>query len=109
MSLDLAALAALDLGDWDKGTRLRVRVKPGSRKAGLLGVHNGMLKVAVVTAPERGKANRSLMKLLARALELAPTDLELAAGMTSKDKVVFVPLAPDEMRRRLAAAAAAAE
>ena len=95
---------ALDLGDWITSTRLRLRVKPGSRKAGLLGVHAGALKVAVVTAPERGKANKSLMKLLARVLELAPSELELASGQTSQDKIVLVPLPPAEVLRRLAAA-----
>ena len=97
---------ALELGDWREGTRLRLRVKPGSRKAGLLGVHDGALKVAVVTAPERGKANKSVMRLLARALDLAPAELELAAGLTSQDKVVLVPLPPAEVRRRLTLAAA---
>lgn len=103
--LDREALDDLELGDWRGSTRLRLRVKPGSRKAGLLGVHDGALKVAVVTAAERGKANKSVMKLLARALDLAPGDLELAAGQTSQDKVVLVPLVPAEIRRRLSAAA----
>ena len=92
---------SLELGDWIAGTRLRLRVKPGSRKAGLLGIHDGALKVAVVTAPERGKANKSLMKLLARTFGLPTSDFELAGGQTSQDKVILVPLPPAEIRRLL--------
>jgi uncharacterized protein (TIGR00251 family) len=93
--LDLVALAGR--------TRMRLRVKPGAKRAEILGAHGGALKISVTTAPERGKANRSALKLLARALDVPPTEIELIAGHGSSDKTVLVPLAPEEIRRRLAA------
>jgi len=82
----------LDLAEVAGGTRLRLRVKPGARKNAILGTHDGALKLSVVTPPERGKANRSALKLLARTLRLAPSDIQLIAGQSSQDKTVLVPL-----------------
>lgn len=88
------------------GTRLRLRVKAGARRAGLLGVHDGALKLAVTTAPEKGKANRSVLKLLARTLELEAGSIEILTGQTSQDKTILVPLPTDVLERRVAAALA---
>jgi uncharacterized protein YggU (UPF0235/DUF167 family) len=91
--LDLAAVAG--------GTRLRLRGKPGARKNAILGIHDGALKLSVVTAPERGKANRSVLKLLARTLDVAPSDIQLLTGGSSQDKTVLVPLPPAVVERLL--------
>ena len=93
----------LDLAEMAGGTRLRLRVKPGARKNAILGIHDGALKLSVVTAPERGKANRSALKLLARTLQLAPSDIQLLAGQSSQDKTVLVPLPMSVVEELLAA------
>lgn len=85
------------------GTRLRLRVKAGSSCNAILGVHDGALKVAVIAAPERGRANRAVVKLMAKTLGLAATDLVLLSGTSSPDKTLLVQLPPDETRRLLAA------
>lgn len=91
----------LELNDVEGGTRLRLRVKAGARKTAVLGVHAGALKVSVSTAPEKGKANKAVLELLAGALSLPPSALDLTAGHTSPEKTVLVPLSPEEVRRRL--------
>jgi uncharacterized protein YggU (UPF0235/DUF167 family) len=91
--LDLVATAA--------GTRLRLRVRAGATRQAILGSHGGALKVAVVAAAERGRANRAVLALVADALGLPPSALRLVAGETSPDKVVLVPLEPPEVERRL--------
>jgi uncharacterized protein (TIGR00251 family) len=95
------AVSGLELTQTLVGTRLRLRVKPGSRKVGILGVHGGALKLGVAAPPERGKANRAVVKLLARILDLATTDVQLVTGQSSQDKTVFVPLATGEVTARL--------
>jgi len=55
----------------------------------------------VSSAPEKGKANRAVLELLALALEVSPSALEIIAGEASRDKVVFVPFDPDEVINRL--------
>jgi uncharacterized protein (TIGR00251 family) len=74
------------------GTRLRVRVKPGARKAAIVGVHGGALKLSVAAVAERGKANRAVVELLAGALGLPHSAVKITAGKTSQDKVVEIAL-----------------
>ncbi len=94
-------LSKLILKEIAGGTLLHLRVKPGARKNEILGVHGGALKLGVVARPEKGKANRGVLKLLAKILDLAPSEIELVAGNTSQDKTVLVPLSATQLGNRL--------
>ena len=94
---------ALELTPVAGGTRLRLRVKPGARKTAIVGVHGGALKVAVAAAPEKGKANRAVVKLLAEALDLPASAVTIISGDTSQDKVAEIALDPTAVRAILAA------
>ena len=85
------------------GVRLRLRVSAGAKRSRLLGPHGGALKVSVQAPPEKGKANREVLALVAGAFGLAPGEVEIVAGETSPDKVVRLPLGPEEAARRFAA------
>ena len=63
-----------------------VRAHAGARKNGILGEHNGMLRVAVTAAPEKGKANKAIVAVLSDALEIPKSSIELIAGETSSQK-----------------------
>ena len=80
------------------GTRLRLRVKPGARKTAIVGVHGGALKVAVAAAPEKGKANRAVVRLLTEALDLPSLAVTITSGETSQDKVAEIALSPAAVR-----------
>jgi uncharacterized protein len=79
-------------------------VKAGARGSAIVGPHGGALKITVAAPPERGKANRAVLELLAGALGLAPSSLELVSGPTSPDKVLLIPLSADEIEARLSRA-----
>ena len=95
------SLSALTLKEIPGGTVLHVRVKPGARRNEILGIHDGALKLGVVARPEKGKANRGVLKLLAKILDLAPSAIELVSGNTSKEKTIFIPLTVKEVGDRL--------
>ncbi len=99
------AAGTLDLAPDGDGARLRLRVSAGASRSRLLGPHGGALKLSVKAPPERGKANREVLALVAEAFGFAPSDLALVSGETSPDKVVRLPLSPEEAARRWAAAA----
>ena len=82
----------LELTPFPGGTRLRLRVKAGAKKTAILGVHGGALKLSVAAAPERGKANRAVVKLLAEALGLPASTVTVVEGKSSPDKVAAVAL-----------------
>ena len=94
---------ALELTPVAGGTRLRLRVKPNARKTAIVGIHGGALKVAVAAAPEKGKANRAVVRLLAKALNLPSLAVTITSGETSQDKVAEIALRPAAVRAILAA------
>jgi uncharacterized protein (TIGR00251 family) len=69
---------------------LRIRAVPGAARERIVGEHGDALKVAVHAAPERGKANASVLAVLAAALGLPSRQLALLQGTKSRDKVVRV-------------------
>lgn len=59
----------------------------------------------VAAAPEAGKANDAVVRLLADTLALPARDIEIVSGLSSRDKVVeLAGIDHDETERRLAAA-----
>ena len=67
-----------------------VQVQPGARREGVLGVHDGALKVAVAARPERGKANRALVELLAGLFGVSRSQVTILKGEHRRRKVVRV-------------------
>lgn len=104
MKENRVAPRALDLRGLEGGTVIRLRVKPRAGKDAVGGSHGGALKVSVNAAPEKGKANRAVLAVVAEALGLAPSALRLLAGETAQDKQVWAPLQADEVARKLGAA-----
>ena len=93
----------IDIEPTDDGVLLPVRAQPGVRKNGVTGVHDGRLKVAVTQAPEKGKANGAIEKVLAAALGLKKSQIQLAAGPTSPQKKFRITgITADELRKRIA-------
>lgn len=72
------------------GTILPVRAQPGGRRNEIRGVQQGALKVSVTQAPDKGKANKALIELLADALGLKKSQIELVSGDTSRQKRFLV-------------------
>jgi uncharacterized protein (TIGR00251 family) len=67
------------------GTIISVRVHAGARR-NEVGLKDGMFKVCVTQAPEKGKANRAVAELLTRKLDLRKSQIELVSGETSREK-----------------------
>lgn len=80
--MDLTALAIA-------GTQIAVRVTPKA-SANRITYENGVLRAYLTTVPEDGKATAAVVKLLARALGIAPTRLTLIRGATARDKVFLI-------------------
>jgi len=74
----------------DEEGRLALRVTPGARTE-VLEIVDGRLMAKVRAKPEDGKANAAVLGLLADALGIAPSRLELLRGATSREKLVRIP------------------
>lgn len=82
---------------------LRVRVQPRASRAGIAGWRpDGALGVRVTAAPVDGAANAAVGALLAEALGVRASAVEIVRGATGRDKYVRVAgLTLDDVIRRL--------
>jgi uncharacterized protein YggU (UPF0235/DUF167 family) len=83
-------------------TRVRLRVSPGSGRAAIVGRYGDGWKVRVTAAPEHGRANDAVLRLLADALSLPRESLTIVSGHSGRDKIVeLTGLGPGLIERRL--------
>lgn len=82
---------------------LRVRVQPRASRAGIAGWRpDGALGVRVTAAPVDGQANAAVGAVLAEALGVRVSAVEIVRGATGRDKYVRVAgLTLDDVIRRL--------
>lgn len=76
----------LDLEAHPQGVVLPVRAHAGARRNAILGIREGMLRVGVTAAPEKGKANQAIVALLSRELGVPKSAIEFLSGETSPRK-----------------------
>jgi uncharacterized protein (TIGR00251 family) len=87
--------------------RLTLRVAPGAASTAVVGRHGDGWKVRVAAAPEHGKANAAVVRLLADVLQVPERDVSIVSGHGSRTKTVALcGIADDEVDRRLAGALA---
>lgn len=67
-----------------------VRVTPRSHKDEVVGYEEGVIKVRLRAVPEKGKANTSLIKVLADFFDLPISSIELSKGHTGRLKQVII-------------------
>lgn len=89
--------------DPDKTSSFQVRVSPRAQKGVIVGwMDDDHLKVRLVAAPEGGRANIELLRLLGHELKIPVRNLSIVRGPSSTSKLVkVVGLDDDEVRRRL--------
>lgn len=88
---------------------LPLRVVPGARRSEVVGRLGEAWKLRVKAAPERGRANEEVIRLLARTLGVRESAVHIVRGHGSADKLVEVDgLSLEESERRLDAGEARA-
>jgi uncharacterized protein len=88
-------------------TRLRLRVSPGAGRAAIVGRYGEAWKVRVTAAPEDGRANDAVLRLLADVLAVPRGALTLISGHSARDKIVeLTGVGPALAERRLTSASA---
>jgi len=73
-------------------TIFEVRVAPSSGRNKWILDKAGKLKCYLKNPPEKGLANKELIKLVAKGLSLAKADVEIVSGATSRNKRIKVPV-----------------
>jgi len=73
-----------------EGVVFSVKVGAGSSRSEVKGVYGDALKVLVSSAPEKGKANKALVGLLAGFLGCSKSEVKVYSGLRSPRKEVLV-------------------
>lgn len=83
-------------------SRITVRLTPRGGRDAIDGWDGDVLRVRVAAAPVDGKANDALLRLLAKALGVAPSRVALVSGTQARLKTVDVDgMTADDVRAAL--------
>ncbi|MBN1456782.1 MAG: YggU family protein [Sedimentisphaerales bacterium] len=83
-------MSSLDISQNDEDVILSVKVVPAGSKTALAGLLDGMLKVKLSAAPEKGKANKALISFLADVLGVKKNSVSIISGSTNPHKKVKI-------------------
>jgi uncharacterized protein (TIGR00251 family) len=70
--------------------KLKIKVIPSSSRDCIAGWLDDTLKVKVKAPPEKGKANKAVIKVLEKLLELPKGSVAISSGSTSCRKVIEI-------------------
>ena len=80
----------INIREVEDGIVVSVKVQPNASKDRVVGEHADQIKIAVTVAPEKGKANKAVIKVLSKSLGIKSSDIEILSGETSRDKKVLI-------------------
>ncbi len=72
--------------------RIKVKVKPGSRKEEVKELGPDHLEVRVKAPPEKGKANERVIELLAKHYGVRKSAVRIIKGEASREKLIEIDL-----------------
>jgi hypothetical protein len=86
----------------DGGATFVIKVHPRARKNAITGEVGEALKVAITAPPVDGKANQACIEFFVKLLNVPRSSVTIAAGLTSRNKVIRVTgLTAEDVRQRL--------
>jgi uncharacterized protein (TIGR00251 family) len=72
------------------GVQFALRVQPGAKREGVVGLYGDAVKIALSAPAVDGKANEALVWFVAEALRVSRASVEIVSGSTSRSKVMRV-------------------
>ena len=80
----------IPVNDTAAGATFAVKVQPRARKNAILGELGDALRVALTAPPVEGRANQACIAFFAEVLKVPPSSITIAAGQTSRRKLIRV-------------------
>jgi len=65
-------------------------VKPNSKHQKIVQLENDVWRIHLKSSPTKGKANRELIKLLAKKYKVTKSQVKIKHGLTSKKKLIEI-------------------
>ena len=70
--------------------RILVKIKPNSKKEKIEKINDANFLIAVKEPPVDGKANKAIVKTLAKYFKVPSSTVSIASGHTSKQKIIEI-------------------
>ncbi|RFB89567.1 hypothetical protein B5K11_21015 [Rhizobium leguminosarum bv. trifolii] len=94
---------------WKKSgdhVRLAIRLTPNGGRDAIDGTEadgegETFLKARVTAVPEKGKANKALILLVAQSLRIPKSSISLLAGDTARKKILRIEGDPEDLAKKL--------
>ncbi|MBY5817246.1 DUF167 domain-containing protein [Rhizobium leguminosarum] len=91
---------------FDDHLRLAVRLTPNGGRDALDGIEadgkgEAFLKARVTAVPEKGKANKALILLIAKSLRIPKSSVSLISGETGRKKILRIGGDPKDLVKKL--------
>ncbi len=73
------------------GSAITVRVTPRANRDEISGIdEDGTVRIRLTAPPIDGKANQALVKLIAKVLDVSPSQIEIVGGLSGRDKLIVI-------------------
>jgi len=91
---------------FDGHLRLAVRLTPNGGRDAIDGIEaddegEAFLKARVTAVPEKGKANKALILLIAKSLRIPKSSVSLVSGETARKKILRIEGDPEDLVKKL--------
>ncbi|MBP2443335.1 DUF167 domain-containing protein [Rhizobium leguminosarum] len=91
---------------FDDHLRLSVRLTPNGGRDAIDGIEadgegETHLKARVTAVPEKGKANKALIRLVAGSLRIPKSSVSLVSGDTARKKILRIDGDPEDLAKKL--------
>ena len=83
-------MSPVDIQKKDGSVVLGVKVIPGGSRTALAGEYDGMIRVKLSAAPEKGKANQCLIEFMAKVLGIKKNSINIISGATKPVKKIQI-------------------
>jgi hypothetical protein len=80
----------ISIHDTPAGVTFQVKVHPRARKNAITGVLGNTLKLALTAPPVEGRANEACIEFIAKFLNVPRSSVTIAAGESSRQKLIRV-------------------
>ena len=92
----------ITIKDGAAGPTFTVKIHPRGKKNAITGEVGDALKLSLTAPPVDGKANAACIEFFANLLKVPRSSVTIAAGQTSRNKVIrVVGLSAEELTKRL--------
>jgi hypothetical protein len=69
---------------------LKVYLQPKSSKNEIIGPYRDGVKIKVTAPPVEGRANKALIKFLAKEFKISASSIEILKGHNSREKIIRI-------------------